>query len=460
MAARRILSRALIGIVIAHLAAANSASPAAALATTIILDQRYDMAATLDVAGGTLEAVETITLTNRAADSISHVNLSVIPRALGYLEMDEPITVDGLEVATTWTTTTNLRVEFPESLPPQGQAKVRILFRLTIGMSAPPFTARLSRENGVLSFGEWFPIVSREHDVYGIGDPQVSFSAERIRLELTTTTPQPRDAVACPGLATAPEVSGTRWTCEVDEVRDFSFVVNPDFRVTTRVVGETTLRVYTETVSGELTADTAVVALAGLNDAFGTYPWPDLVIAEIGGVGGFSMEFPRAIHLTRSKVTDTYVIYHEVAHQWFYAQIGNDQMNEPWLDEGFADFSARHLMGVGENQCSERDVDSRVFDWPAEPISGGDWTSCDGYFHAVFYRGTEFLNAVRDAMGTDTFFAAMRAFVERNRHGLTTTRRLLDHLQRATDADLMPLFRAYLSRYDAPVRPLGSHTLR
>ena len=33
-------------------------------------------------------------------------------------------------------------------------------------------------------------------------------------IELTTTGALPRDAVACPGLERAPEVSGTAWTCE------------------------------------------------------------------------------------------------------------------------------------------------------------------------------------------------------------------------------------------------------
>jgi aminopeptidase N len=172
------------------------------------------------------------------------------------------------------------------------------------------------------------------------------------------------------------------------------------------------------------------------------------VLAEVGAEGGFSMEYPRAIHLTRSKVTDTYVIDHEVAHQWFYAQLGNDQMREPWLDEGFADFTARWLMHIGENQCSTREVDSSVFAWPAGRTSGGDWLSCDGYFHTVFYKGTEFLNAIRVAMGRASFFAAIRAYIADRRYRLITTRGLLDYLQSSTDANLLPLYRRYLDAYD------------
>jgi peptidase M1-like protein len=423
----------------------------AAAATTTSLGQRYEIAAKLDVGSGRLDAVEEITLTNRSTRTIDHVNVSVVPRALGYLEMDDTVTVDGQPVLAEWTTTINLRVPL-EGLDGGDSVVIGLSFALNVGTSPDAFSARLSRDAGVLSFGQWFPIVSTEHEVYGLGDPQISFTADAIRLKLTTTTPLARDAVACPGLVEAPESTGTEWVCEVEEVRDFSFVVNPAFALTTRSVGDTTLRVYTQTVDGAVTADLATVALIGLSEAFGPYPWPDLVLAEVGAGGGFSMEYPRAIHLTRGKVTDTYVVYHEVAHQWFYAQLGNDQQREPWLDEGFADFSARYLMGIGENQCSTRPVNSEVFAWEAGPISGGDWTSCDGYFETVFYKGTEFLNGLRAAMGEEAFFSALREWVSANQHGFTTGRGLLRHFQASTDADLEPVYRAYLADLDETLR--------
>lgn len=446
MPRRRVLaSLALLAAACAPLLAPGEAR---GLITTTNLGQRYVITATLDVGRGILDAVETLTVTNRAGHGIDHLNLSVIPRAQGYFTLGSQVTVDGTVAPVAWTTTTNLRVTLPEPLAPDASNEIRIPFSLTIGTSRDAFSARLSRENGVLSFGMWFPTVSREHDSYGLGDPWISFTADLIRLELATTTGLPRDAVACPGLLEAPATSGNRWVCEVEQVRDFSFVVNPRFRLTTRTVGDTVMRVYTETVSGAVTADKAQAALIGLNEAFGNYPWPDLVLAEVGAGGGFSMEYPRAIHLTRGKVVDDYVINHEVAHQWFYAQIGNDEMLEPWLDEGFSDWSARYLMGIGEDQCSGRDVDSRVTAWPAGLIDGGDWQSCDGYFHTVFYKSTEFINAVRAALGDDAFFGAMRAFIEEHRYGLVTTRQLLDHLEAATSADLLPIYRQYTSTYD------------
>ena len=438
MSARRSLALALVGAAVLALAPAGSAAGL----TTARLGQRYEIAATLDVASGRLDAVLDLALTNEAPFAIDHVNLAVVPRALGFLTLTDPVTVDGDAVGTEWTTGINLRV--PVDLEPAAEAAIRVPFRLDVGRPPDAFTARLSRENGVLSFGQWFPIIGPEHDVYGLGDPQISYTADAIRLELTTTTDLPRDAVACPGLEAAPDPAGREWTCESRDVRDFSFVVNPRFRLATRAIGDHEIRVYTETVSGAATADLAVDGLLGMEETFGAYPWPDLVLAEVGSGGGFSMEYPRMIHLTRDKVADPYVVYHEVAHQWFYGQLGNHQQREPWLDEAFADFSARYLMAIGENACSTRPVDSSVFEWEAAATSGGDWTSCDGYFHAVFYQGTEFITAVRSAMGDRPFFEAMRDWVDTNRHGFVRGRGLLRHLLRSTDADLEPIYRAYL----------------
>jgi len=443
-----LLALALAG---ALLAASTPTQPAAAVTTTDVA-QHYQIRATLDLAAGRLDALEEIALTNRSHRAIDHVNLSVVPHALGYFSMDAAVTVDGEAVATEWTTSINLRVPL-DDLAPDATARIGIGFRLEVRRSPDAFTARTSRENGVLSFGQWFPILSTEHEIYGLGDPQISFSADAIRLELDTTTALPRNAVACPGLESAPEASGTSWTCESIDVRDFSFVVNPRFQLTSRDADGTDIRVYTETVSGATTADLAAAALIGLEEAFGDYPWPDLVLAEVGSGSGFSMEYPRMIHLTRDKVADPYVVYHEVAHQWFYAQVGNDQQTEPWLDEAFADFSARYLIGIGENACSTRPVDSEVFAWEAGPTTGGDWTSCDGYFHAVFYGGTAFLNEMRAAMGDDAFFGAMREWVAKNRHGFVTGRELLRHLLRSTDADLLPIYASYLD--DSDPRPSG-----
>ena len=50
-----------------------------------------------------------------------------------------------------------------------------------------------------------------EHDVYGLGDPQISFTADVIRLQLTTTTALGRNATAAP----AAGGSQRQWTADL-----------------------------------------------------------------------------------------------------------------------------------------------------------------------------------------------------------------------------------------------------
>ncbi|HET7520640.1 MAG TPA: M1 family aminopeptidase [Candidatus Limnocylindria bacterium] len=438
-----------IAVLFSTLASVPQGAPLpTAPATTTRVGQTYTLKASLNTSLSRLSVVERARLTNEASHPIEHVNFSVLPRAFGYFALTGAVQVDGAAVATRWTTTTNLRVQLGRSLDPGDEVLVRIPFRLRVGSSGGAFTARTSLDRGVLSLGEWFPIVSRQHDSYAVGDPQVTRTADEVTLELTTDARMPRNAVACAGREHAPATVGRHWTCHVRRVRDFSLVINPRFRLTTRTADGVTIRVYTQTVDGTVTANRAKAAMLALNDLYGQYPWSDLVLAEVGADGGFSMEYPRSIHLTRTKVTDAYVLNHEVAHQWFYAQLGNDQMRAPWLDEAFADFTARWLMGIGRSQCSTRDVDSTVFAWPAGKTTGGDWLSCDGYFHAVFYKGSEFLTKVRLAMGTHRFFSSLRAFIADHRHGLVSTRELLDFLQARSDTDLLPIYRRYLHTYD------------
>ena len=448
---RGLLPLALSLVVALTVAVGSAAIPAPAAGaetvTTTKLKQRYLMVAEYDTASGELRVAQTITLTNRASHAINAVNLSVIPRALNGFSLPSVVKVDGVPATQTWTTTTNLRVNLGRNLSRGQTTKLTMTYRIFPRSQAGAFSARLARDAGVTSFGEWFPIVSREHDSYGVGDPQVSFKAESVELRLTTSTALPRHAVACAGRKEAPSGVGRFWRCRTTDVRDFAFAVNPDYRYRSRRVGDTIIRVYTETVDGRVTLDKAAYAMGRLNALYGTYPYGDLVLAEVGASGGFSMEYPRQIHLTRSKVNDTYVVYHEVAHQWFYGLLGNDQMREPWLDEGFADFTTRYLMGIGENQCGRKNIDASVWTWDAGLTSGGNWTSCGGYFHTVFYRSTEMLNQVRNLMGASDFFAAMRAHIADRRYGITTTRAVLDHLEAWDGANLLPLFEAYTKRY-------------
>ena len=146
----------------ASVSVVGGAVPPAAGGVTTGLEQRYVITAMLDVASARLDAEVRITLTNRSAQPLEHVDLVAVPRAQGFFSLAGDVEVDGAAVDPEWTTSINLRVTL-DGLQRGESSTVVVPFRLSLARATDAFTARTSVENGVLSFGQWFPIVSVEH---------------------------------------------------------------------------------------------------------------------------------------------------------------------------------------------------------------------------------------------------------------------------------------------------------
>ena len=409
--------------------------------------QRYTFRSLIDFAGGQLTTDQTLEWTNRGSSAAGSIDLSVLPRALGIFTLDS-INVDGQSTAPSWTTTTNMRVTFPRPVLPAGTVRIDISFTLAVGGPRSGLRDRIARRNGVINFGNWFPIWSREHDAYGIGDPQVSYSADSMRLELNATRALGVEAVTSSGSRLS--ASASSWVFEAANVRDFAFAVSPDFRletgsVTCREGGNTyTTKVtaHTVTVSTSTVLRTAMRALRTFNSWYGCYRWPTFSLAEAAVVE--AAEYPTMILLDPVWATNSYILYHEVAHQWWYAVVGNDQLDEPWVDEAWAQFSASFALGVPFSSCALRDIDLSITSWRGTATSG-EWLGPQSYVETVYYRGAQFLNEIRLRMGSSAFFAAARRFIEANRYQLVTGEQLLAALEAGTSANLRPIIQEYTS---------------
>ena len=58
----------------------------------------------------------------------------------------------------------------------------------------------------------------------------------------------------------------------------------------------------------------------------------------------------------------SYLVTHEIAHQWFYGLVGNDQAREPFADEAPTDFVARDVLGMRRaSRCSTADLDRTIY---------------------------------------------------------------------------------------------------
>jgi hypothetical protein len=425
------------------LLAALQPAPALGAASSALLgsiDQSYVLAVVPDLDRGVVEAVERLTIRNRSRSGIDALDLSVLPRALGAYRADGPVTVAGRPAATRWTTGTNLRVTVRPALQPGRTTTVTIPFRLVLGAGTGSFGARMGRTDGILNLGDWFPILSTVHDAHGVGDPQVTWAADRIRIEVTVPDDVDPDQVAASGTRVAWDPAARRLVTEIRRARNAAVALSPDYRLTEADVDGTRVRVLMRDDSGEVVLAHVAAALRRYADWFGPYPYAALDVAETG-VPEFGQEYPGVVFLGARVAGSAFGVWHEVAHQWWYGLVGNDQIREPWLDEAVATYVSLHALGIPPATCSTLRVDLPITAWPAGPTTG-DWDGCDGYAETVYLRGAVFLDAVRDAMGTDAFFATLRTFAAAHRWQVARGRDLVDAF-RAADVATDPVIRAF-----------------
>ena len=111
----------------------------------------------------------------------------------------------------------------------------------------------------------------------------------------------------------------------------------------------------------------------------------------------------------------TVITAHEVAHQWWYGSVANDQAAEPWLDEALATYSEVLLL---ESDFPE--LTDWWWEWRVDRFAPGGYVDSDiyefanrrDYINAVYLRGARMLQELRQDLGDDAFFAWLRRHAE------------------------------------------------
>ena len=169
-------------------------------------------------------------------------------------------------------------------------------------------------------------------------------------------------------------------------------------------------------------------------DWYGRYPYPEVDVVT-GQFPWGSMEYPTYV----AAVPDTVSVSHELAHQWWYALVGNNQYADPWLDESITHYSALRLTG-------EEGVDCANPPWqgPDDRITNGHdyWDGLPGghYVVSVYLIGPCMLADLEQALGSDRMLAMLKSYAVAHRYGVSTPRDFGAAAQHASPVDLTPLW--------------------
>lgn len=123
------------------------------------------------------------------------------------------------------------------------------------------------------------------------------------------------------------------------------------------------------------------------------------------------MEYPGIVMIAGGSTTE---IVHELAHQWWYAAVGNDEMDEAWLDEAFATFS-EELYAIERLKAPVSARSSYRFREPGIPVltRADQFPSLRSYAQSVYTKGSGVLWMLRWVIGSENFDQVLRTYYAR-----------------------------------------------
>jgi Peptidase family M1 domain len=385
------------------------------------LDLRYE-----DRGAGVLSGRERIEFVNRGPAELTGVWLRLWangpdacrPRRIR-VEIDAPAGAGRERVRCS-----ALEVRLAAPVPPGGTGAVSLRFEVRGRRVAD----RFGRVRDTVLLGNVIPVLAVQ-DRRGLHlEPYArrgeSFYSLAARWDAVLRLPR-RLRAATTGATVAEEVAGGERTLRVSsaQARDFGLAVGP-LRLVQASEGGVRVRVFAgrrvRGIRGSLRVARRALRLLGRR--LGPYDSAELdVVLVRGGLGeGVGMEYPELVF----SIPAADVISHEVAHQWWYGLVGNNQYREPWLDESFAQYSHERLH-PRTNFCLPRDPYLLVAPWRrhirldstmglferARPAAVGE---------VVYYAGSCALQRLERDIGRDRMTAVLQLLQTRFRHGVMT----------------------------------------
>ncbi len=349
-----------------------------------------------------------------------------------------------------------LRLELRPALAKGESVDISLPFSLEIGAFHEGAPRRMGIAEGVLIAPTFYPLIPRlvdgewdAIDAPSAGDTtnsDIAFYAVRI------TAPDDQIVVA-----TGVETSRTttpdgkqRIEYLSGPVRDFAFAIG-QWEKTSRTAGEVTLNVWAlaqHASSAQTALQAARIQVNLLSEIVGPYPYRELDIVDAPYAFG-GIEYPGLVFIgTMGTKWVAEPTVHEVAHQWFYALLGNDQIREPWLDEATASFATvlfyERAYGLGQGTGYLSDIRAAIRAYPDSTLpiglGVGEYESEIAYFTIVYQKGVLFLEALRNKLGTNRFEAFLAALYAQYRYDFMHAEDFQNTAESVCTCDLQDIF--------------------
>ena len=203
------------------------------------------------------------------------------------------------------------------------------------------------------------------------------------------------------------------------------------------------------------------------------YPWEKYDQSMVddfvaGGMENSSATTNTASSLRDPKLVPEYptdedgLISHELGHQWFGDLVTTKDWANIWLNEGFATFMETVWLEAhygkdeadyerwqaGRNWFQQRNLYDR-------PIVRHDFSDSGEFDQNVYTKGGWVLYMLRQQLGEDQFYAALKHYLEVNRGKNVVTADLIRAIEEATNIDVDQFFDQWVFKAGAPRFEVG-----
>jgi hypothetical protein len=211
---------------------------------------------------------------------------------------------------------------------------------------------------------------------------------------------------------------------EEDNIRDFAWFTSSNFKVKEIKFNDKTIKYfYTDEKkdSPDQVLEQAANILGFYGSKIGEYPYNQFNIVKTNVT---TSEFPQIITITEANlVGDKQIrmsLAHEIAHQWWYLAVGNNQRSEPWLDEALSVYSM-HLFNnsvLGDISTNLDIIDrypQKVYTTPIDS-SVEQFSTMSEYGDVVYNLGAIALYELNISIGEENFFEVLRQYFQDNKY--------------------------------------------
>ena len=253
-----------------------------------------------------------------------------------------------------------------------------------------------------------------------------------------------------------------------ENIRDFAMTLSSKFKVLTHNIngdkGIIAINYYYYSDEyPEKSLQTCVDSLSTFNELFCCYPYKQLSVCETNFVYG-GMEYPNLVFISDdiSAYSDyTNTIIHEIAHQWWYGIVGNDEYTYGWLDEGLTEYSTALFYEKNPSyEVTMKDIITNttnsylLFVQVYTDVFGNcnttmsrllnEYDTEPEYVYIAYVKAVLLFNDIRELIGNENFINGLKLYIKEYKGKNATPDNLIECMEKTSSKPLKDIFYSYI----------------